>query len=418
MTRRAAQLLRAAIRTLRPIKPLLLAAAPRPLARRYQVWARSVEFDPRRFPKRDHPRGVNIVGYLRSESGVGESARSMAKSARAAGMPFSLFNAAGIDHARQEDSSAGQPDLHHPYDVNLFCVNAYEMATLRERLGGAFFAWRRSVGYWYWEVPPFPPAYRDRFEGLAEIWTASAFVADILRPVSPVPVATVAPPVEPRFSSLGRRQLGLSEGEFLFLAMADAGSFFERKNPEGAIEAFARAFRPGDGVRLVLKINNPTRDASGVARLRALAEGKGVEVLDRVFSREEIDGLLNACDAFVSLHRAEGFGLPCAEAMALGKPVVATDYSGTREFLDTETGFPVPYRLAELSRAVCPYAAGGTWAEPDLDAAAALLRRVVEDRTEAFRRAQAGARRMREGFGLGPAGQRLARQLEIVRSRP
>ena len=183
------------------------------------------------------------------------------------------------------------------------------------------------------------------------------------------------------------------------------------------IQAQAVVLAPRAFVRPLAGVLLPLSERRRLAKLRALAQGKGIEVLDRVFSREEIDGLLNACDAFVSLHRAEGFGLPCAEAMALGKPVVATDYSGTREFLDSATGFPVPYRLAELSRAVGPYAAGGSWAEPDLDAAAALLRRVVEDRTEALRRAQAGARRMREGFGVGPAGQRLARQLDSLRSR-
>src|SRR5206468_3273838 len=117
--------------------------------------------------------------------------------------------------------------------------------------------------------------------------------------------------------------------------------------------------------------------------LKLAARRGAVRVLDWVSSREEIDGLLTRCDALVSLHRSEGFGLPCAEAMALGKPVIATDYSGSADFLGVSTGFPVAYRLIQLPQSIGPYEKGSVWAEPDLDDAAAAMRRVFNDREEA-----------------------------------
>ena len=101
--------------------------------------------------------------------------------------------------------------------------------------------------------------------------------------------------------------------------------------------------------------------------------------------------LLASCDAYVSLHRAEGFGMGLAEAMALGKPVIATGYSGNMDFMTVNNSYPVRYDLRTITeddhalQPVCTqlYAPGGTWAEPDLDHAAAQMRRVVENPAEA-----------------------------------
>ena len=66
-----------------------------------------------------------------------------------------------------------------------------------------------------------------------------------------------------------------------------------------------------------------------------------------------------ACDAYVSLHRSEGTGLTITDAMALGKPVIATSWSGNMDFMDVSNSFPVRYELVELQRTIGPYRAGG-----------------------------------------------------------
>lgn len=412
---------REALQKLRPWKWLLIRLAPRSLIRVYHGWSVRLEFEPGRYPKEALPPGLNVVGYLRSASGIGESARSFVRVAHEAGIPISLYNAAGERGDRLEDDSLGTLHQGNPYDVNLFCVNSAEMKTLREYLGGRFFANRINIGYWYWEFPELPKSHRDRFHGLDEIWVASRFVRRAVERAVPrdgsVAVHVVPPRVATRRSPMGRSQLDLPRDAFLFLVLADAGSVLSRKNPEGAVESFLRAFGNSKEACLVVKINHPRADPEGVERLRAASRRGAIRILDRTSSREEIDGLLTNCDALVSLHRSEGLGLPCAEAMALGKPVIATDYSGSADFLGPGTGYPVPYRLVELPQAIGPYEKGAIWAEPDIDAASRAMRSVFEDREEARRRGAAAAEAIERCYGGAAVGRRMAERLSWLRDR-
>src|SRR5262249_55488297 len=149
-----------------------------------------------------------------------------------------------------------------------------------------------------------------------------------------------------------------------FLFVFDVHSHLARKNPVGVVEAFRRAFRPFDPVRLVLKCVNAESDPSGFAALQSAAAGWPISIVSGYTDVERLRDLMAACDAYVSLHRAEGIGLTIADAMALGKPVIATDWSGNTDFMDVSNSFPVTYRLAELDGNVGPYPAGYVWAEP------------------------------------------------------
>ena len=407
---------------LRPWRWLLIHVVPTRLLRRYHAWSVRLDFDPALYPKQNLPAGLNVIGFLRSASGVGESGRSFVQAAHDAGIPTSLVNADGADRDRfDEDDSLGVLQRKNPFDVNLFCVNSDHMKILGDYLGGRFFANRVNVGYWYWEFPELPASHRDRFQRLDEIWVASEFVHGAVERALPadgsVTVQVLPPHVAYRRSQRKRWQLGLHPNAFVFLALADAGSVLSRKNPEGAIEAFLQAFGGSPETQLILKINHPDTDPEGVEKLKAAARGRPIRVLDWISSREEIDGLLTNCDALVSLHRSEGFGLPCAEAMALGKPVIATGYSGTVDFLSEATGFPVPYRLVELSQAIGPYEKGAIWAEPDLDAAALAMRRVFEDREESGRRGAAAAALVETRYGRPAVAGMLKQRLEVLRSR-
>ena len=89
--------------------------------------------------------------------------------------------------------------------------------------------------------------------------------------------------------------------------------------------------------------------------------------------------MIASCDCYVSLHRSEGLGLTMGEAMYFGKPVIATAYSGNLDFMTQENSFLVPHTMVEIGPGAGPYPADKQWAEPDLDRAAELMRRVFED---------------------------------------
>ena len=154
----------------------------------------------------------------------------------------------------------------------------------------------------------------------------------------------------------------------------------ERKNPIGLIDAFTRAF-PEPGRPAALPEEHQRRPLPAeLARVQAAIGGRpDIVVSDEYVDHDRLTALTAHCDCYVSLHRSEGFGLTIAEAMAFGKPAIATGYSGNLAFMDAESSYLVPYSLPSLDAAIGPYPAGTVWADPDLDEAARFMRQVVED---------------------------------------
>jgi len=176
-------------------------------------------------------------------------------------------------------------------------------------------------------------------------------------------------------------RFGVRPGSFLFLFMFDFHSVMERKNPLGLIAAFKKAF--GESEEAALLIKSSRVDADGMTEMKAAA-GANISIVDTVIGREEVNALFRACDCYVSLHRSEGFGLTIAEAMVASKPVIATAFSGNMDFMTARNSYLVRYNLTEIERDHSPYRKGWHWAEPDIDHAAELMRRVVEKRDEAL----------------------------------
>jgi glycosyltransferase involved in cell wall biosynthesis len=360
--------------------------------------------------------GVNLAGYLRSEKGMGEAARSDIRLLEAAGIPHVLddfVDPGSLNREVQKDTLAG-----NPYAFNVVHVNADEVPRFVRERGGAYFADRYNIGYWTWELEDFPAAWRASLECFDEIWVPSTFVQDAVsrvadRPVLRMPHAVDLSPPQP----LTRAELGLPENTFLFLFAFDFHSYLARKNPRGLIEAFRRAFDPGEPVTLVLKCSHSDYAPEQLAALREQAAGLDVRFVDAMLDRERVRSLMTSCDAYVSLHRSEGFGLTLAEAMALGKPVVATGYSGNLDFMTASNSFLVPYHLVELAEDEGPYSRGSVWSDPDLDEAARLLRQVVDSPADAAERAARGRADVTTLLAPQVVGERARQRLEEIYAR-
>jgi SAM-dependent methyltransferase len=231
-----------------------------------------------------------------------------------------------------------------------------------------------------------------------EVWAISEFsrraiAAATKKPVFAFPLPVAAP--RPR-RGFDRSGLGLPDG-FLFLFCFDFLSVSQRKNPRGLIEAFSTAFAPGEGPTLVLKAINGEFQLAELEAMKLLAAARpDIIVIDRYLDDDENAALMDACDCYVSLHRSEGFGLTMAEAMALGKPVIATAYSGNLDFMDDDTAYLVPWTEGWVPEGCPPYRGGARWAEPDIAVAAQLMRSVVQNPEEA---AAVGARAQRAVLG-------------------
>lgn len=369
--------------------------------------------------------GVNLLGYARGEFGVAENVRSYARALEASGYPFSLFNFDVGVASRQQDHSM---DRHFsealPHADNVFFINADQMQVAHNTLGERAFAGRHNIGFWVWELEKFPADWRGAFDLVDEVWVPTAYVRDAISAATGKPVLRMPKAIEfDAPAGMGREHFGLSPHEFVFLFSYDFNSFSSRKNPEAAIAAFRRAFADGSaGVRLLVKSINGERFPDAFAALVAsVADDPRIEVRDGFLSRDEMFGLQNTIDCYVSLHRAEGFGLGMAECMYLGKPVVATGYSGNMDFMDKDNSLLVDYKLIPVRDGEYPYWQGQHWADADVAHAATLMRQVFDDRALARRvgaSAAASIRRSNSKAACAAAVIARLRDIDTMRSAP
>ena len=328
-------------------------------------------------PATDLLPGVNLVGFLNAGFGIGEATRLLRNALTDGGVPHSAIS---VSHRDLEDLVAGERgDDQLAYDTNLVCVNVDWLDLLRRRLGDGFLDERYSIGTWWWESNVLPEALAKRIDLLDEVWAGSTYVAEALSAYTqhPIRVFPLPIPVPAQTDPVERGPLGLPEG-YLFMFSFDFNSTVERKNPEGVITAFMTAFDEADGPQLVVKTINGHRHLAELERLRALAGGReDILIYDGFLPPDERDAWARACDCYVSLHRCEGFGLTMAEAMAMGKPVIATGYSANLDFMDDDTAYLVPWTEWRLGAPAGPYPAGTMWADPDIAAASVIMRQLA-----------------------------------------
>jgi glycosyltransferase involved in cell wall biosynthesis len=329
-------------------------------------------------------QGVNLIGYARGEFGIAENVRSYARALEAVHYPFLIRNFDVGVASRQQDHSMERhftEVLRHR--TNVFFINADQMQVARDALGTAAFEGRYNIGYWLWELGQFPAAWNSAFGLVDEVWAPTEFVRSAIAANTGKPVLKMPKAIE--FEApvgLDRAYFGLDPDACIFLFSYDFNGFAARKNPEAVIAAFRRAFpTERQDVRLLVKSVNGHRFPDRLSALAAsVSDDPRVEVRDGFLSREEMHGLQNVADCYVSLHRAEGFGLGLAECMYLGKPVIGTAWSGNMEFMTEDNACLVDYKLLPVREGEYPFWQGQQWAEADVDQAAAFMRRVSDNR--------------------------------------
>lgn len=361
---------------------------------------------------------ANVIGHLRGEFGVGEAARSVARSAEHAGVEVALLDLDAGASGRQEDNTiaraTGGTALH---GINVLCVNADQVEALVALLGQDLTTGRYSVGYWFWELSRFPTAWTSAFEYLDEIWVASDFVRESISAATAKPVRKVRVSVEPSVTGdANRSQFAIPDDRYVFLYSFDFRSYISRKNPEAAVHAFRSAFPvTDDRAILVLKSTNGASSPVALRRLqREISSDPRIRLIDGFMSRDEIQRLQRVADCYVSLHRSEGFGLGLAESMYLGKPVVGTAYSGNLEFMDPSNSCLVGYRLTSVRPGEYPHHSGQVWADPDLDHAVYYLRRLVDDPQFGIEIGQRARAHMQLEFSRAAVGSTIVAELQRI----
>ncbi len=395
-----------------------------PAGARFAAWARFPSSGVARSLVGDghETPAVNVAGYFSGVMGTGEHARQLAAALRTQSLHVfatTLHPDASPEDAALAEIADGPSVAADEIYFNLLCANADAVPAVADQLGDEFFAGRYTVGFWAWEVSSFPAEYLGAFARLDEVWVGSRHVRDAVCQIATVPVLAIAQPVSmDAGAQLAATPEGLPDG-FRFLFAFDYLSVFERKNPLATVEAFTRAFAPGSGAALIIKCLNADWNAPAHERLlAAVASHPDVHLIAERLSRSERDGLMNAADCYVSLHRAEGFGYTMAEAMWLGKPVIGTGYSGNVDYMTPANSYLVDYRLVPIGPGHDPYPADGVWAQPDVEHAAKLMRQVFEDRDGARAVGSVAARDIRRTHAPEVAGRAMADRLQLVLGSP
>jgi glycosyltransferase involved in cell wall biosynthesis len=352
----------------------LPAGARRAALSRVSAWAA---------PRPDWPppaarAGIVVAGEIGRASGLGEGARLMLAALGQMGMPAWPLESdlLGEAAATAGPFPDGAPIVLH---VNAPVLPAALLRLPRGLLGG-----RQVIGYWAWELNTVPATWHPAARFVHQIWVPSRFTAAALEPLAPGRVHVVPHPVAahpPVPSPLTRQDFGLPDRALVTLVCFSLASSFARKNPLAAIAAHRQAFGDDPARILVLKVVHSGHAPDDLALLQAAIGGSpNIRLETRLLPAADNHALTQCADIVLSLHRSEGFGLVPAEAMLLGRPVVATDYSGTTDFLDATCGMPVGYRLVPAAdpRGVFE-SPGAVWAEADVGQAAAALSALASD---------------------------------------
>jgi glycosyltransferase involved in cell wall biosynthesis len=364
--------------------------------------------------------GVNLVGYARGELGIGEQLRLAAAAFDVGSVPFSIvdFNTR-LQHRQGARHPLARLGRSSPGRVNLFNLSADQMVPAYAHLGDEVFAGKYNIGYWPWELSVVPDAWLPMLAMVDEIWAISDFVRDAFLgctdlPVIHMPQCIALPEFEPRT----RAYFGLPENAFVLLYVFDFKSFVKRKNPFDVVRAFRLAFPASERepVCLVLKtMNGDDRDPLWRQLMSLVDADPRIVILNQTMARHDVLALMSVADSFVSLHRAEGFGLGIAEAMALGKPVIVTNYSGNTDFTKADNACLVDYELVPVKQDDYHfYQPGQAWAQPDVEQAASYMRRLKQDVSYGSEIGAAAAAYIGQYHSPAAIGQRYAERLACL----
>lgn len=382
-------------------------------------WREAREKFPWRPNARELKEGINLVGYFRAVKGISEAARSSALALDSAKIPYTVNDYEfGIPEWQR---IAVMPNSQYgdgfEFNTNLIHVNPPQLPYLWSSFKKENLTSRYNIGVWYWELPELPDEWQPAFGLVDEIWAATQFIFDSVSAKAPIPVVKIPPCIYPVYNQqLKRSDYNLPAERFLFLCAYDVLSIQARKNPLGAVDAFKRAFPKDDmSVGLVIKVNNAAENPREIRQLYSYLNGySNCYVIEEVFDKPIFNSLLNVVDAYVSLHRSEGFGLIPAEAMSFGKPVIMTRWSGNLDFMTPNNSCGVDYKLVPVSGQSGPYMSGQFWADPDIDHAAFLMQRLISDKQYYSEISSQAQKTIRDDFSPHQIGQLIKKRMMSI----
>ena len=363
--------------------------------------------------------GVNFFGPYKALDSIG----------RVAGLNISCLESSGVPHDvhlmsrpnPKEEIDYGTIDENLikslKYNINIFHFNARRVPQYFSRINKNLLKDFHNIGFWVHEMQTIPEAWAQQLEYFDEIWTPSSISQNSVAYLSNIPVLKFPHPV--KSNAITERIQNISNGHdyngFNFLTVFDVYSDAERKNPLFAIRAFLNAHANNHKVKFIIKVRNLSLDELLKNKLKNIAEkNSNIVVIDGYISDEDLNNLYGEADAYVSLHRAEGFGLTISDAMSRGIPVITTGYSGNLDFCNSCETRLVSYSLRDVGQSRPRYLREDVWAEPDLQDASAAFSELVSDHVKWINKANKARDRLSQEFSIQHVGRLMKERIDLI----
>jgi glycosyltransferase involved in cell wall biosynthesis len=371
------------------------------------------------FKRNIYPDGINLIGTIKAVTGLGQGCRLLAAILKNSNIPFTVYNYYQLGNFSNDDLSWNNYIKNEcKYNINLIHLNPHELVIAFMQLDKEIWDKRYNIAFWLWEFEEFPDIWLPLLDKVDEVWTPSEFTSKSIRKTTNKPVKTIPYYIEAKHDEIfGRKEFGLPDDQFLFLMVYDSSSIAQRKNPDGVINAFKEAFSPAEKqAGIVIKAMSVADN--DIKRLRGMiSKYQNVYFLRDVMEKEKVNSLISCVNVVVSLHRTEGFGLVMAEAMYLGTPIIATNWSANTEFMNSNVACMVDYKLVEIETDQGPLKKGQRWADADIHQAAKYMRRLYEDKEYYFNKKVSAQKYIREILNKKKAADLVtARIKEILNS--
>lgn len=319
--------------------------------------------------------GINLIGYARSISGLGEDIRNLAKVLSKTSIPFCIIclgHPSNSPQFRRVMNETNEPK----FNTSIFLVNFFEF----DKISSAYRDLKQSFGQIIlqspWELPKLLSRWSNSLQNVDQFWAISQFVKTAHLDFGLANVHYMPPILDTELVS-EKQTIPRQKKCFTLLYIFDAASYLKRKNPDALIDSFQKAFSPNENVKLILKVNSSIFNDNFVLLKNKCLSDPRIKLDTNNYSKIALNELIQSCDCYVSLHRSEGFGRTIAEACLQFKPIVATNWSGNTDIVPDDYPMMVNFNLISLSSEDYPGGDGQSWADVDVEMASKLLRKVA-----------------------------------------